>query len=698
MPRLLNLGCGNTFHPEWVNVDVAPQSPQVLGYDLRYGVPFLEGLFDVVYHSHVLEHFSRQDAKSFLCECLRVLAPGGMLRVVVPDMEGIARAYLQALEAAQQEDGQNEADARHEWMLVELVDQLTRHVRGGEMMEFWRRKPVPAREFILSRVGAEARHIMDMEMPSPDKSSSGASSQAPSPIDVGRFRLSGECHLWMYDHRSLARLLLEVGFTEVRAMSATESYLADFARYGLDVEPDGSVRKPDSLFMEACKPQNSPMKWPRVVSVCMKHSGGAGGAAYRLHQGLQSVGVYSFMYVVHSDVPAPDVAVLPASEGATLTQEDASGALVHSAWPTLFSTSRTRLGAYPNRPDHYEIFTESSTQARISELPGMETVDIFQLHWVAGTVDICRDVNFLRGRPIVWTLHDMNPFTGGCHYAEDCRRFEHHCGSCPQLASTEEQDYSREQWVRKKMAYRQLDITVVCPSQWLAEEARKSGLLGKVDIHVIPNGVPSDIFKPLQRTEIRKAIGLSENDYVMLFGADDLRVRRKGFPELVKALAAVKEHGYAPVLLTFGTESNELGNLPVRCLHLGTIKDAQELAMVYNAADSLVIPSLADNLPNIMLEALACGVPVIGFSTGGIPDVVKDHETGRLVPSGDSASLSAAIIDMMTLPQEKRVLMRLRCRQMTLSRYTPLHQARAYQALYSQVLARLREEKRSEHA
>ncbi len=682
MTRLLNLGCGSTFHPDWVNVDVAPKPPHVLGYDLRQGVPFAENLFDAVYHSHVLEHFSRQNARMFLQECLRVLKPGGVLRVVVPDMEGIAKAYLRALDEAEQ--GVHEADSRHEWMMIELVDQLTRHVRGGEMMEFWRRKPVPAREFILSRVGAEARHMIDNTTPS----SPSMPATPHSPLDVGRFRLSGECHLWMYDRRSLARLLKGIGFTDISAVHATESAIADFARYGLDMESDGNVRKPDSLFMECRKPQTSPINLPLVVSFCMKHSGGAGGAAHRLHQGLRSMGGSSFMYVVYSEAPAPNVAVLPACGDATITREDSSGPLVHSGWPVLFSTSRAKLAAYPNRPAHCEIFTESSTQVRISDVPGMEKADIFQLHWIAGTVDICSDVEFLRDRPIVWTLHDMNPITGGCHYAESCRGFEKYCGRCPQLGSSEENDYSREQWRRKKIAYRELDITVVTPSRWLAGEVRRSSLLGKVPVHVIPNSVPTDVFKPLQRAAIRNSLGLAEQTPVLLFGADYLHIRRKGFAELVTALDLLRNaSGPAPLLLTFGhAETIDLGNLPLQCLHLGVLKTSEEVVLAYNTADCLVIPSLEDNLPNVVLEALACGLPVAGFATGGIPDMVEEGVTGRLVPSGDCQGLARAIASLCEMPAAARQKMRLHCRHTALARYTQVHQARAYQALYNEVL------------
>lgn len=681
MARLLNLGCGSAFHPDWTNLDFAPHPPHVLGYDLRHGAPFPDGLFDAVYHSHVLEHMSRQGAPDFLRECLRVLRPGGILRVAVPDLESIARAYLSALEASIQ--GQPGADDRHEWMVIELVDQLARHVRGGEMRDFWRRDPAPARDFILSRVGAEARGHIDAA-----RGQQGGTLGVPSPDEVGRFRLSGECHLWMYDRQSLARLLRSVGFVDARVVRADESDIEDFARYGLDVEPDGAVRKPDSLFMEARRPQTDAGRGPRVVAFCMRHDGGAGGAAARLHQGLRAAGMDSFLYVAHSGAPEPGVAVIPAT-GETTLDNRSDGALVHSGWPTLFAEGRARQAAYPGRPAHCEIFTQSATAARISEIPGMDAADIIQLHWIAGTVDICRDVDFLRGRVIVWTLHDMNPFTGGCHYAEDCRGFERYCGNCPQLGSTEENDLSRQQWIRKKTACRELDITVVCPSNWLADEVRHSSLLGRADVRVIPNGVPTDVFKPLNRQAIRQSLDLRPDEFVLLFGADNLQTRRKGFAELAATLELLwSEGGAAFRLLTFGhTDNVDFGRLSFPVEHLGVLRSPGEVALACNAADCLLMPTLADNLPNVVLEAMACGLPVVGFATGGVPDMVEDGATGRLAPTGDSRCLAAAVAELRARSDADMRQMRLRCRQTVLSRFTLLHQARAYAALYKEVLA-----------
>ncbi|MYL82952.1 glycosyltransferase [Desulfovibrio aerotolerans] len=682
MPRLLNLGCGNAFHPDWVNVDVVPRPPHVFGYNLRRGVPFADALFDAVYHSHVLEHFSRKGAAFFLRECLRALVPGGVLRVAVPDLEGAARAYLKALdEACHDAPGAGE---RHEWMTVELLDQLTRHGSGGEMLEFWQRRPVPAREFVLSRVGGEARPVLDAPAVPPQ-----APAAEPTAEAVGAFRLSGECHLWMYDRYSLGRLLLEAGFEAVRPVTAWESDIPDFAGYGLDVEPGGGVRKPDSLFIEARRPDTPFTKSPRVVSFCMQHGGGAGSAALRLHQGLQAVDAASFLYVVSSSAPVPPgVAVIPATGAARLSHNEQTGELVHNAWPDYWAETRTRLAAYPGRPQHYEIFSDCRTRTDIAAIPGVAAAHILQLHWIPGTVDITRELAFLQGRPIVWTLHDMNPITGGCHYAEGCRGFERYCGRCPQLGSSEEKDYSREQWALKKAAYRTLDITVVCPSRWLAGEVRRSSLLGKAAVHVIPNAVPTDVFRPLNRSAIRKALGIGEKDFVVLFGSDSLETRRKGFHELLAALELLRAAGNSGeiLLLTFGGGGQLApASLPFRCLHLGPLRTPGEVALAYNAASCLVLPSLEDNLPNVALEALACGLPLAAFATGGIVDMV-DAAVGRLAPTGDTAALAAAVAELHGLPAPEMQQMRLRCRQTALARFTLLHQGRAYKTLYEDVL------------
>ncbi len=231
-----------------MNVDLAPSDSRVWHHDLREPLTFDADTFDAVYHSHVLEHIPRDKAPGFLRECLRVLRPGGILRVVVPDLETIARLYLRYLEAA---DGDETAGRRHEWMTLELLDQMVREESGGQMMCYWRQNPMPAEDFVIERMGGEVLGMLEkLRRP-------GGRAPAPPPAtpeEVGRFRASGEIHQWMYDRVSLRTLLTGLGFTSFRVCKAGESGIADFPTFGLDTLPDGSVRKPDSLFVEAVKP------------------------------------------------------------------------------------------------------------------------------------------------------------------------------------------------------------------------------------------------------------------------------------------------------------------------------------------------------------------------------------------------------------------------------------------------------------
>gem|GEM_PF-106570 len=251
--RLLNLGCGSRYHPAWVNVDFRSNGNGVIVHDLKKRLPFDDVSFDAVYHSHVLEHFPKHHAPLFLRECFRVLRPGGILRVVVPDLEQIVRLYLEALEKSLQ--GNHEAQYRYEWIMLELFDQMVRNVSGGDMFQYWRQNPMPAEAFVIARMGSEVKNVLHDLRSRQSSSSNPRPPEAPrEPEAIGRFRLSGEVHQWMYDRYSLGKLLCEAGFEDVRVCRADESAIPDFNTYRLDIESDGSVRKPDSLFMEGRKP------------------------------------------------------------------------------------------------------------------------------------------------------------------------------------------------------------------------------------------------------------------------------------------------------------------------------------------------------------------------------------------------------------------------------------------------------------
>lgn len=273
--KLLNLGCGYRFHPDWINVDFTSTGKGVIAYNLTQGIPFPDDSFDVVYHSHMLEHLPKEGAKIFLKECYRVLRPQGIIRVVIPDLEQIVKNYLRELEKAKL--GEEEAKYNYEWMLLEMYDQTVRNTSGGEMIKYLAQEEIFNQEFIINRCGMEGKKLIEM-----GKSKSEIKEEQPSllkkiyrffrygkyrrdlmiklllgeeyqALEIGRFRLGGEVHQWMYDSYSLSVLLKQYGFKDIVQRNATESYINDWNNYNLDTESDETVYKSDSLYMEGIK-------------------------------------------------------------------------------------------------------------------------------------------------------------------------------------------------------------------------------------------------------------------------------------------------------------------------------------------------------------------------------------------------------------------------------------------------------------
>lgn len=248
---MVNLGCGNRWHKDWINLDFHSNSEFVQKHNLYEPLPFEEHSVDAIYSSHVLEHFPKYFAPKFLKECYRVLKKGGLIRVVIPDLEQITKNYLIFLEQARR--GDSDAAEKYDWTLIELFDQMIRNLSGGEMLEYWKQKPMPQEEFVLERVGSEVKNTLNAIRANPQNYPKKDCLEQNFEA-IGRFRLSGEVHQWMYDSFSLSRLLAEAGFSTIEQHSAISSKIPDFSSYLLDIEEDGSTRKPDSLFMEAVKP------------------------------------------------------------------------------------------------------------------------------------------------------------------------------------------------------------------------------------------------------------------------------------------------------------------------------------------------------------------------------------------------------------------------------------------------------------
>ncbi|HEX5104362.1 MAG TPA: methyltransferase domain-containing protein [Pirellulaceae bacterium] len=264
---LVNLGCGRRIHPAWQNLDLTASVPGVIEHDLRRGLPFADNTCEAVYHSHVLEHLEPEEGRGLIAECFRVLRPGGVLRVVVPDLEGITKQYLASLDAA---DSEQAAKADHEWMTVELLDQMVRTRSGGRMRRYFDDAHLANRPFIVSRLGSEvtgepamagSKTLATRVKRSLSRLQRTAALAAATLVGGKQgyrdlkevfFRRSGEVHRWMYDRVSLARLLAEAGFGRIARRTAFESAIPKFASYELDTTSD-QVRKPDSLFMEGVK-------------------------------------------------------------------------------------------------------------------------------------------------------------------------------------------------------------------------------------------------------------------------------------------------------------------------------------------------------------------------------------------------------------------------------------------------------------
>jgi predicted SAM-dependent methyltransferase len=269
MVKCLNLGCGSRFHPDWVNLDLYPSSRAVQQWDLQNELPFPDGSFDVVYHSHVLEHFSQQNGLRFLERCRKVLRPGGILRVVVPDLERIVEFYCDAFNNAL--NRKQDSQFYYDWAIIEMFDQTTREFSGGEMVQFVRKATPSQLTFLKARLGGELDRMLprvsqvSRSETSPQRISLGnrlrrltlrllVGTEGLAAYDRGRFRSSGEVHIWMYDRYSLGRALELVGFAETKQFGPSESGIANWSGFNLDTEPDGRVYKPDSLYMEASKP------------------------------------------------------------------------------------------------------------------------------------------------------------------------------------------------------------------------------------------------------------------------------------------------------------------------------------------------------------------------------------------------------------------------------------------------------------
>ena len=369
--------------------------------------------------------------------------------------------------------------------------------------------------------------------------------------------------------------------------------------------------------------------------------GGAAMAAVRLLEALRINGADARMLVLEAENRHQAIHPLVNSPGGRLVRNFKFAAEILSFVP--FEKNRQNRFAFSPARFGYDI----------SKHPLVEEADVLHLHWVNQGFLSLKDLRklILTGKPIVWTLHDTWAFTGGCHYPGTCGGFTSTCGNCPLLKSPGPGDLSARQHWRKEKMYSDASITFVGCSLWMKKMADGSSLVRKDLKHSVQhvfNPIDIDLFQPAAKREIRAELGLPQDKKLLLFGAANTTDPRKGTAHLLRALKQLNaknpELKNELELLAFGKNIDAyVHELPFRLHAFHTIKSQDRMARLYQAADLFVLPSMQDNLPNTVVEALACGVPVVGFQIGGVPEMVKHQQNGFLADPGKWKDLAEGI-------------------------------------------------------
>jgi len=408
----------------------------------------------------------------------------------------------------------------------------------------------------------------------------------------------------------------------------------------------------------------------------LDNTGGAARAAFRLHKGLIQQAVDSNMFVrnKYSD----------------------DEAVIRYKYPRGFEKihykfRKGRIEADFNkycrsRSPNQELFSDDRSALQPGFNKQLPETDIYHLHWTSGFVDL-PDFFKTVDKPVVWTLHDMFPFTGGCHYNNGCEKYKIHCNKCPQLGSVNEKDLSYLIWDRKSKAISGFKnkIIIRADSYWLANEAKKSRLFNELDIDTIHYGIETDEFIPRDKMACRKALNIPVDKRIIVFGAPGIDNPRKGFNQLLETIIRLREIHTNLFLLSFGTGTMPI-NTGIPSLHLGNVGNNHLLSLIYNCGDVFVIPSLQEAFGQTALEAMSCGIPVAGFNTGGIPDMIENGLTGYLVETGSIFGLTEALNRILIQDENDYIKMAVKCRDTVLAGFTINNQADKYISVYQKLM------------
>lgn len=402
-------------------------------------------------------------------------------------------------------------------------------------------------------------------------------------------------------------------------------------------------------------------------------NGGAARATYRLHQGLRKIGVDSNILV--QEKSSNDLSVIGPKN--RLEQSLAKSKLTFDAYPLKFYKKRKK-----------SVFslqwTPSLSLSRIKEI----NPDIIHLHWINEAFLRVEDLAKL-DRPIFWTLHDMWPFTGGCHYSEECENYMYSCGKCPHLGSEKQQDLSRWLWQRKSKSWEKLNITIVSPSDWLAQCASQSSLFRNLDIRTIHHGLNTEAYNPVPKKIARSLLNISIDKKIVLFGAiSSVEDTRKGFYFLQLALEKISQSEWKDKvqLLIFGNANlNLMSSIDIESKNVGRLCDDISLTLLYSAADVMVVPSTQEAFGQTASEALACGTPVASFDTTGLRDIVDHKHNGYLAKCFDAEDLAFGITWILE-EEERYNRLCLNSRQKAQNNFDLISQSQEYLKLYREKL------------
>ena len=398
--------------------------------------------------------------------------------------------------------------------------------------------------------------------------------------------------------------------------------------------------------------------------------GGAGIAAQRLHDALRRQNVESRFYY---------------GTGTPFVENCEPVFQINSFfWRNAAALARS----WRNRRSAPEAFFTSPKWIQKTPLSTVGTVpDVVNLHWISRWID---QPSFFASLPpdlpVVWSLHDMNPFTGGCHHSGDCERFTNHCRDCPQLKNPGPHDDAFRFFEIKKQCYAGKNLHVISSSDWMSAQARRSALLQYArSFHTIPLGLDIESFKPIDKSCARHALAIEHERFVVGFACADLSSPDKGGSLLVEALHALAEKAKI-MLLVFGA-----GKLPdsggrYQLIELGSINSPHLQSLFYSACDVFAAPSRIESFGLTALEAMACGTPVVAFQTGGLVDIVADGETGLLETKVGSVTGLRDQLDWMLQHPSERRNMGLAARQRVEKQFASALMAKRYAELYSRLL------------